>query len=199
MKRYFLIMLSIFLMASAGCVDNKKDGTVLLSGSETGIDGYDIPDVLDKPEILIKKSKRILDLYDGEKIIASFPIGLGFSPEGAKEKEGDGKTPEGVYYICARNGESRFYKSLGISYPNIDDARKALLKNLIDKKTYEKIEEAINGNKRPPWDTPLGGEIYIHGLGAKTDWTLGCIALENKDMDILWKLCPCGTKVTIQP
>ena len=152
-----------------------------------------------KPKIIIKKEKRILELWDGDILYDTYPIGLGKNPVGAKKKEGDGRTPEGEYYICTRNSKSKFYLSLGISYPNKEDGKKALETGLIDQKTYDKIADAINRKIAPPWNTPLGGEIMIHGHGSHSDWTAGCVAVDNDIMDILWDNCPTGTPVIIEP
>jgi len=158
-----------------------------------------LPDRLSSPAIIVKKSLRILELWDGRDLIASYTIGLGWEPEGDKKREGDGRTPEGEYYICTRNDRSRFYLSLGLSYPNAEDAREALDNGTIDRETYEQIAEAIENKACPPWNTPLGGEIMIHGMGSHSDWTAGCIAVDNDVMDILWRYCPLRTPVTIEP
>jgi len=158
-----------------------------------------LPDVLEDPHVLIKKSQRQLELWDGDALCARYPIALGFEPEGHKQREGDGRTPEGEYYVCTRNGQSKFYLALGLSYPGKEDAAAALSKGLIDQSTFAAIKKAIDQGKRPPWDTPLGGAIMIHGMGIKGDWTHGCIAVNNDVMDILWRLCSLGTKVTVLP
>jgi hypothetical protein len=154
---------------------------------------------LENPKIIVKKDDRILQLWDDDSLRASYPIGLGWEPVGDKKKEGDGKTPEGIYYVCTRNNYSRFYLSLGLSYPNIEDAKEALDEGLIDQGTYNQIEDAINRGVQPPWNTALGGEIMIHGHGSQSDWTAGCIAVDNDVMDILWENCGLGTTVIIEP
>lgn len=148
--------------------------------------------------IVVHKGERRLSLYSGDSELASFPIGLGSSPAGHKQREGNGKTPEGLYYVCMRNDKSRFHLSLGLSYPNAQDAGAALDKGLIDKDTLDRIVNAIDKKEIPPWDTPLGGEIMIHG-GGSGDWTAGCIAVEDTAMDFLWLHVPLGTPVTILP
>jgi len=151
------------------------------------------------PKIIVKKSERILELWDGDSLIDSYRIGLGWNPVGDKKKEGDGRTPEGTYYVCTRNNASRYYLSLGVSYPNKDDAMEALDEGLIDRSTYEQIADAIDRKSAPPWNTPLGGEIMIHGHGSYSDWTAGCVAVDNDVMDILWECCPIGTPIIIEP
>lgn len=154
---------------------------------------------LQNPRITIKKKERKLEVFDGEKLIKTYRIGLGFAPVGDKEKEGDGKTPEGDFYIFTKNANSKFYLSLGISYPSIDDAKRGLEKNLISKTEHDAIVGAINNKQTPPQNTKLGGEIYIHGYGSATDWTLGCVALSNSDVKELFDSIPLGTIVKIEP
>jgi murein L,D-transpeptidase YafK len=111
--------------------------------------------------------------------------------------QGDRKTPEGSYYITHKNAKSQFYLSLGISYPNLDDARAGLRAGLISKSEFARIETANKHKKLPPQGTRLGGDIFIHGGGAQLDWTWGCIALNNQDMDFLFTHVAVGDKVTI--
>ena len=153
----------------------------------------------DEIYIEVYKAKRILKLWEGQELIGEYPVGLGFEPVGHKKHEGDGKTPEGNYYVCVKNSQSKFYLSLGLSYPNIDDAKEALDADRISREEYESIKEAINNKTRPLWYTPLGGEIMIHGHGSESDWTQGCVAVENDIMDILWEKCQIGTQVFIYP
>lgn len=149
--------------------------------------------------IVVKKAERLLELWQGETLICSFPIGLGWEPTGHKQVEGDGRTPEGEYYVCVRNSNSSFYLSLGVSYPNKEDAAQALEDGRIDSKTYKRIANAIDKGQCPDWNTPLGGAIMIHGCGSSSDWTAGCIAVDNDVMDLLFEYCPMGTKITILP
>lgn len=149
--------------------------------------------------IIVKKSERLLELWQGETLIGSFSIGLGWEPEGHKQVEGDGKTPEGEYYVCVRNSNSSFYLSLGVSYPNKEDAAAALADGRIDNNTYERIANAIDNGQCPDWNTALGGAIMIHGCGGSSDWTAGCVAVDNDVMDLLFEYCPIGTKITILP
>lgn len=147
-------------------------------------------------ELLIHKEKRSLTYTEGT-VTREFPVALGFTPTGAKEKQGDGKTPEGVYYIMNKNPKSSFYLSLGVSYPNIDDAKAGLRARLISKAQYAAIEKAIRRHLIPPQGTRLGGAIYIHGGGTQKDWTWGCIALSDEDIAFLYQHVKVGDKVTI--
>lgn len=121
-------------------------------------------------------------------------VALGFSPEGIKEKEGDGKTPEGSYYVCLKK-MGKYGPSLGINYPSLADA----LRLGADEKLLQCIREREVQGVRPPWSSPLGGEIYIHGGGNDRDWTAGCIALADADAEKLYALCDEGTEVEIRP
>lgn len=170
-----------------------------LSASENEFTANQSTGEISKPKIIVKKSERVLELWDDDSLYGTYPIGLGWEPIGDKQKEGDGRTPEGIYYVCTRNNYSRFYLSLGVSYPNKDDAREALETGLIDQTTFEQIADAIDRKTVPPWNTPMGGEIMIHGHGSHSDWTAGCVAVDNDIMDILWDTCPLGTPIIIEP
>jgi murein L,D-transpeptidase YafK len=148
--------------------------------------------------IEIRKSDRRLLVARGPQILREYRIGLGFAPTGDKEREGDGRTPEGDYVVCARNPQSRYHLSLGLSYPNAADAARGLVAGAISQAQHDAILSALAKGGRPPWDTPLGGEIFIHGNGSHRDWTLGCIALDDADMDELYALTPVGTPVRIR-
>lgn len=154
---------------------------------------------LTSPRILVKKAERRLLLYDGSKLLKTYRIGLGLSPEGDKVRQGDRRTPEGDFYIFTKNDRSAFYLSLGVSYPNAPHARRGLRDGLISKSQYDAIMRALNLKKTPPQNTALGGDIYIHGHGATSDWTWGCVALENEEIRELFNAVSVGTPVTIQP
>ncbi|NLJ41313.1 MAG: L,D-transpeptidase family protein [Clostridiales bacterium] len=158
-----------------------------------------LPQKLSQPKIIVKKAERLLELWDEEELYDAYPIALGFNPVGHKKREGDGRTPEGNYYVCTRNDKSLYYKSLGVSYPNKEDAKAALEEEAIEAATYESIAERIDTDGQPPWKTPMGGEIMIHGHGSHGDWTLGCVAVDDDVMDILWQLCPLKTPIIIEP
>lgn len=154
---------------------------------------------LENPQILVKKKQRKLEIYDNDKLLKSYNISLGFAPEGDKEIEGDGKTPEGDFFIFGKNPESSFFLSLGISYPNIEDAERGLKNKLISQEEHDEIVKAINEKAMPPQKTKLGGEIFIHGGGCKSDWTAGCMALVNEDMQEIFDKIKVGTAVKIIP
>lgn len=145
--------------------------------------------------IEIQKAARVLTVWDekGEPLF-SCPVALGKNPLGPKEREGDGKTPEGEYFVCLKK-RGKYGPSLGVSYPNEWDARRAGA----DEELIACIRERAARKERPPWGTALGGEIYIHGGGTASDWTAGCVALEDKDAEKLYELVPDGTDIIIFP
>ena len=154
---------------------------------------------VEKPRIVVYKSARKLEFYSGQTLLRTYRIGLGFNPVADKQREGDGATPEGEFYVFVKNNKSAYYLSLGISYPNVEDADRGLRDGLITKEQHRAILDAIKNKKAPPQYTKLGGLIYIHGNGASRDWTLGCVALENQDMKELFDAVTVGTPVTIKP
>lgn len=154
---------------------------------------------LTRPRILVLKNRRQLVLFAGDKAVRLYRIGLGTSPTGDKERAGDRRTPEGNFYICVKNAQSAYYLSLGLSYPNEEDAARGLRDKLITRAQYDRMIRALKRRRTPLWDTPLGGEIFIHGNGSQSDWTWGCVALDNADMRELFDAVPRGTPVTIDP
>lgn len=136
--------------------------------------------------VVVEKAERALYLLRSGKVLRRYHIALGRSPEGPKTREGDGRTPEGVYRLDWRNSNSRFYRSIHISYPNEADRRRA-------------AERGV----------PAGGDIMIHGLPPgssgpqsdhlRWDWTAGCIAVTNDEIDEIWALVDDGTAIEIRP
>ncbi len=155
--------------------------------------------VLRDPMLVIRKKDRVLELYDGRTFIKSYTIVLGFAPAGDKEKEGDGRTPEGEFFVFTKNPQSRFHLSLGLSYPSTDDAKRGLARGIISRRVHDAIVSAITDKKMPPQNTALGGEVYIHGGGVASDWTWGCPALDNEDVEEIYNAVSVGTHVTILP
>ncbi len=152
---------------------------------------------MENPRLVIKKKQRLLQIFDGEKLIRKYKIVLGFAPRGDKEIEGDGKTPTGKFYVFTKNSESKFHLSLGLSYPNAEAAIRGLREKIISQEEYDAIIEAIAKREMPPQKTALGGEIYIHGGGIAEDWTQGCVALENEQMTEIYEAIPIGAEVLI--
>jgi len=154
---------------------------------------------LRQPKIVVKKRQRQLFLYSDNKLVRTYRIGLGLSPLGDKVRQGDRRTPEGDFYVFTKNNRSAFYLSLGVSYPNEAHAARGLRDGLISKAQYDAIMRALRAGKTPPQNTRLGGDIYIHGNGASSDWTWGCVALEDTDVRELFDAIPVGTPVRIEP
>lgn len=136
--------------------------------------------------VRVLKSERKLQVLAQGRVLYEFSIALGSNPVGHKTQEGDGKTPEGRYTLDYKKADSAYYKAIHISYPNAQDSAAAQARGV-----------------RP------GGQIMIHGqknglghLAAVTqrfDWTIGCIALSNEDMDLLWSVIQEGTPIEITP
>lgn len=152
---------------------------------------------MENPRLVIKKKQRLLQIFDGEKLIKNYKVVLGFAPRGDKEIEGDGKTPTGKFYVFTKNPESRFHLSLGLSYPNAVAAARGLREKIISPEEYEEILRAIEKREMPPQKTALGGEIYIHGGGIENDWTEGCVALDDDEMEEIFAAIPVGAEVLI--
>jgi len=185
------LLWSWLILASAGSTENTQRSAYNQNNSSGAY------------RILIKKSERRLYLYQTaggkEKLYKTYRIALGNTPTGHKQKQGDGRTPEGDYYVTHKNPKSNFFLSLGVSYPNIKDADAGLKNGLISKTLHQAIAAAIRSQSKPPQNTRLGGEIFIHGGGTGRDWTLGCVALENEDIKELFDLLPVKTPVRIEP
>jgi murein L,D-transpeptidase YafK len=136
--------------------------------------------------VVVNKARRELILMRGREVLRSYRVALGTNPAGRKERQGDGRTPEGLYTITGRNARSAFHRSLRISYPNREDRARA-------------ARAGVNP----------GGDIMIHGLPngrgfigrlhRQVDWTLGCIAVTDEEIEEIWRLVPNGTPVQINP
>ena len=149
-------------------------------------------------KIIVEKEKRCLSTYDAEgRLLLRCRIALGSAPVGHKLREGDGKTPEGAYFVCLKREKGKYGLSLGLSYPSLTDAKNAVSDGRLDASLLYLFEEAERETKRPPWGTALGGEIYIHAGGSDRDWTAGCIALDEGDMAQLFALVDHGDRVEI--
>ncbi len=152
--------------------------SVFICGSLSAADRVD--------SILVIKSTRTMTLLARGKVVKTYQVALGGQPVGPKIQQGDRKTPEGRYTIDSRNPRSRFHLGLHVSYPNAEDRARA---------------RRLGVNP--------GGQIMIHGLppayasvGAahrQTDWTDGCIAVTNQEIEEIWRLVPVGTRVEIRP
>lgn len=151
------------------------------------------------PRVEIHKAERVLHLFSGSTRLKSYRVGLGFHPTGDKRREGDGRTPEGRFYVCTRLRRSKFHRFLGLSYPAPEDAAAAVRAGAITAQERAQIDAAHRTRRQPPWNTALGGAVGIHGKGSATDWTLGCIAVEDPEIEELSEALPLGTPVRIIP
>lgn len=150
--------------------------------------------------IVVNKAARTLSLYDAPKhLVKTYHVALGSQPTGPKQLEGDGATPEGEYFVTHANPKSKFHLSLGLSYPNAADATRGVSRGTITKSEGQAITDAIQRHERPPQHTKLGGDIFVHGGGTEKDWTAGCIALTDGDIDELFARVPVGTPITVLP
>lgn len=158
-----------------------------------------------KLKIIVDKSKRRLYVFSGKELLKEYKIGLGKKPIGLKLKEGDKKTPEGIYYVNEkkRGGlPSRLgSRWIRISYPNWADALRAYKRKNISKNTLDLIGKAIKGKRIPLQSSFLGGGIGIHGDGSIPirDFTRGCIGLINKDIEEIFPYIKLKTPVIIYP
>jgi len=156
--------------------------------------------------LLVDTKAKKIEVKKGEQTIETLAsIAIGRGGAGFKSHRGDNITPFGNYRIGWVGKKSTFKKFLGLNYPSVEDAEKALRRGVIDRLTYERIVSAHERNLTPPQNTPLGGQIGIHGLGRADprvhkafDWTHGCIALTNNQIDHLSKLVDTGTLVKIK-
>jgi hypothetical protein len=157
-----------------------------------------LSDITD-PEIYVYKEKRRLYVLQSGVMVRDYPIGLGSQPQGDKERDGDGRTPEGDFIIMGKDPVGRFYKGLVLNYPDKMHAERALFAGVISPPEFKEILAAAEHRVAPPWYTKLGGQLYIHAGGAHKDWTQGSIALYNSDMEELYKITSSGTPVHIRP
>jgi len=168
MKRTLLV--SAALLAAAGAM--------LLWANR---DGMQLPDGVTASRIVVDKSRHTRTLYSGAAAQKIYTVAIGSDRNGNKEREGDRRTPEGVYRIASRNAGSRYHRALLISYPNASDRARGA----------------------------TGGDVEIHGVpntlgwigsfAVARDWTAGCIAMRNSDVDELWRSVPVGTPIEIRP
>ncbi|KPA23403.1 L,D-transpeptidase catalytic domain [Shimia sp. SK013] len=164
MRYIFMSLLLVVSFGMAGCASKFKT--------------YNGPEVT---RIVVFKEDRRMHLMHHDKVLKSYDVDLGFAPDGHKQFEGDGRTPEGQYWIDRRNPNSQFYLSVGINYPNNAD------------RAYARAQ-----GKSP------GGDIFIHGQpevfrNKRADWTAGCISVTNKEMRDIYAMVQKNTQVSIYP
>jgi murein L,D-transpeptidase YafK len=148
--------------------------------------GQTLPAGARADRVVVVKSQRTLTLFDHGKVLKTYKIALGSEPVGPKTRQGDHRTPEGTYILDRRNAHSQFYRSIHISYPNAQD-----------------------GARAAKLGVSPGGDIYVHGLPngfgwlgsahRAKDWTDGCIAVTDQELDEIWRAVPDGTVIEIRP
>ncbi len=156
--------------------------------------------------LLVDTSKLTLEVKKGEETVETFKnIAIGKSGAGFKEFRGDEITPLGTFKIGWVNRKSHYYRFYGFDYPSRENVEKALADGLVSVKVYDSIVKAHDQDKVPPQNTPLGGQIGIHGLGRgdikihkMMNWTQGCIALTNDQIDRLDRWIKKGTVVKVK-
>lgn len=156
--------------------------------------------------LLVETQPRVLKVMQGDAELEVFQrVAIGRHGADVDKARGDNKTPLGEYRIGWVNGNSKFHRFLGLTYPNIENAKRAYNDGLIGEGTLRAIMRAELEEGIPPQNTALGGQIGIHGLGAADreiheifDWTSGCIAMTNEEIDRLSKWIKKGTVVVIR-
>ncbi|NJL29533.1 MAG: L,D-transpeptidase family protein, partial [Thermoanaerobaculia bacterium] len=139
--------------------------------------------------LVVRKARYRLDLFEGEALLKVYPIALGPRPWGAKQRQGDARTPEGEYRLIPHHESPNFGTCFYVCYPGPRDAQRGYFAGWIDRRSWREILLAGSRRELPPWNTRLGGLILVHGtrerdlrgLTAK-NWTNGCIAMENADL-----------------
>jgi murein L,D-transpeptidase YafK len=167
-------------------VQNHLFAFLVLALLESGLAAHTLPPDARADLVVVMKKERTLTLMSGGKVLKVYKIALGGNPVGPKQQEGDHKTPEGTYVLDRRNAKSKYYRSIHISYPNEEDR-----------------ERAHRLGVSP------GGDVMVHGLpngfgwlGAAHrvhDWTDGCIAVTDQEMDEIWSAVQDGTPIEIRP
>jgi len=140
---------------------------------------------LEDVRLVVDKKARTISVFSGETFLKSYPVAFGDNARGPKTREGDQRTPEGEYYVLKYTSPS-FGRCFYIAYPNLRDAQRALDGGRISQSRFKQIKKSLEKKQKPPHDTGLGGLILLHGTRDRsqngltaTDWTLGCIAMEN--------------------
>jgi hypothetical protein len=186
---------------------------VLFSGEHHGWSAGPVAELESGTEIVIHKGSQVLELFrDGVKL-REYRVCLGVNALGHKRITGDQRTPEGRYFVCYKNTASQFHRFLGISYPGEEDAQRAFEKGTVSLDERDSIIAAVRSGQKPPWNTRLGGWVGIHGYPTDSvrqlwislffpkphNWTDGCVAMWNYEVEELFAQVPVGTPVRILP
>jgi Uncharacterized protein conserved in bacteria len=174
--------------------------------TETGRTGFVPAASVSNVWIHVSKADQHLALYRGPRLVETFEIDVGYNTFADKKRQGSPedrdhwRTPEGVFYVVDKRPQSEFYKALVLNYPTTADAERGLEQGLISQSEYDAIVQAQDERRMPPMGTELGGWIEIHGegTGGATNWTQGCVAVQNQVMNTLWLDVAVGTPVLIE-
>lgn len=185
-RTFCLALIVFFVLTTTTVLVNKSMGKIMSESVSQKEPPQELSPDLQFDRLVVDKAERRLTAYAGGETLRVYCIALGPNPVGHKEREGDGKTPEGVYFVDGKNPNSKFYKNLGVSYPNEADRAAAVALGVAP-----------------------GGDIKIHGLPPgqehlgpvhwMQDWTAGCIAVSNEEIDELYVHTPLGTPIEIRP
>lgn len=154
---------------------------------------------VNEPRLVVLKSKHVAYLFDGERLVRSYPIDLGFAPLGQKLREGDGRTPCGRFRIATKNSDSPYHRFLGLDYPHEEAVLQGLRVGLVSSGEAARIRAALAAGRCPDWSTALGGGIGIHGHRRGRDWTAGCVAVADEHIEELFAVMRIGDPVEILP
>ena len=153
----------------------------------------------------VDTEKQVLMVMQGREVIRTYgDIAIGRGGPTRDKRHLDGKTPLGEFRISRINNDSHFHRFFGFDYPRLDHAERALKKGLLNADDYLAIRQAIRAGRVPPQNTPLGGHLGIHGIGAGDpevhrdfNWTNGCIAVTNREIDELAQWLDLGVRVVV--
>ena len=197
-KMRYLMLLLPLLWGGIHSLSHAQNHLYAATGSEPGY------------YLEVSKRQRALHVKQAGEghIIKAYQIATGRGGPGSKQQRGDAMTPVGIYRIIGFRGKSKFHYFMHINYPNIIDAWQGYRNGVIDLQEYEGIARAYKNRVLPPQNTPLGGFLGIHGIGETTekkltiheisDWTDGCIALTNQEINELRQYVQIGTPVVIR-
>jgi murein L,D-transpeptidase YafK len=181
-----LLPLLAAALLTATARDSSLQHTTIATPTITRTPATGIKGVLEADSLVVEKQRHVLTLFQQGVVVRTYQIALGKQPTGDKERIGDNKTPEGVFFIDFRNAQSKFHKALHISYPDAAHVQRAKGRGLA-----------------------AGGDIMIHGLppayaklGAahrEFDWTNGCIAVTDEEIEEIWRAVPNGATIQIKP
>lgn len=184
----------------------RKDGDWSQIRTRDGAQGYVKSDNISNVWLRVSKANKMVYLYEGTSLINKAPADFGYNAFADKERRGSDtnpdhwRTPEGVFFVVQKNPYSKFHKAFVLNYPNAEDAARGLRQGLISRAQHDAIVAAEASFSMPPMTTSLGGMIEIHGdgTGAGSNWTQGCVAIHNDQMDLLWPWVEVGTPVLIE-